>query len=112
MDEGSSFINCDNGQKYKVEDVSYVLTSNKLDDYEDKEARKLCAYGKDDLFSPVPTSINYSLDLKIDNRFAWTKGAKNIFFGLLIVFIVFELIKRTFLYIAAGRPFLDGINLE
>ncbi len=111
VDSNKSLITCNNGKIYSAGKNSIYLDSDgSLSDYNEENVRKLCEY---DILNDYldkykrPENVNYKLNVGYYG--SWEEVIKILVIGEIIVFLVFEIIKRVFLYIAVGKSMIPKV---
>jgi len=141
IDSDRSVIQCADGKQYSASAVSGYFFTSQLNSYNDEKARKLCtmpdifdelmpdpksaiAQRKDIFDELLPdTAANSKPEPSFDvieiNRnytFISAKAVRGsyatLFWGLGIVVLAGEIIRRSFLYVVAGVPFFDFSMLK
>lgn len=115
LDSEKSLISCANGKSYTLDKAKIYLfyKTENLDQNDEIEARKLCAYGVINDYSSeyrnlqIPQSKNYSLKQFESIRGSWTTLLLIWVLGISISYIVLSLIRETLNYIFLGKSF-DG----
>ena len=96
---------CNNGQSYGNKKI-FVTKESDLSSYEDTALRLKCEYGDSDQNKKreIPNK-NYTIKFfETTNSYGgWDAVLATLLIGLPIVIIVFEIIKRLFLYITIGK---------
>lgn len=113
VDSQNSYINCNNGKKYTLENAKiYLFVGDKyMGQYNDTKARKVCEYGIVDDYPnnyKTPIYANYTVDTVHKMSGAWKDVILTIVIGCLVLFFGLNLIKETLLYLFFGRPFSLG----
>ena len=96
-------IHCSDGRTAPTRENSIYPIDGQITPAEDSKARKLCAG------APWEDEKNYSYSLvpQYATRGSYRKAAQNFILGLGIVILLGEFIRRSFLYIVAGKPFFS-----
>lgn len=111
IDHHKTIISCFNGSKYSLADAGLSIKNSfeipngggRLSAYLNnkeygKRLRQLCS--NDNSVDPASVSMNYSVDFKYGHN--WNKIFIEIILGILVLGIIFEIIKRTFIYVVTG----------
>lgn len=100
IDSDSSIIRCANGKEYSAGAISSYFARSQLDAYDDEKARKLCTT------PDLPLDV---IELNKNYIFIPVKSIRGsyatLFWGFGTVILVGEVIRRSFLYVVAGRSF-------
>lgn len=96
------------GNSYILNKNSIFVISGYLDESDQRDARKLCAYDKinigyDETRYPDPVLTNYTYVPLYKTIGSWWDVIKNTFIGLVGVPLVFWLIRGIFYYVALGN---------
>lgn len=116
VDPLSSVVTCNNGRKLAPNKDALIFKDGTLGYSNDQEVRKLCFDPITEGATPVGTILsaseweelyekNYTVQVGYKTKGSWTNPLKFWGIGLAITFLFFEIIKRTFLYIAIGKKF-------
>jgi hypothetical protein len=114
ISDWESTILCSDGKAYKTGANSIYPSDGVLNTNGDIAARKLCAYNIVRDYSDqyqTPVDINYSLLPVRKTHGGYTQTAQTLFWGLAIVCLAGEIIRRSFFYVVTGRPFFAGISI-
>ena len=112
LDDWNSTIVCANGKAYPSGKNSIYVSEGQLSDDGDASARKLCAYEVIQDYTDrykTPKEKNYKLVTLFATQGGYKEAGQVLFWGFLVVYLVGELTRRSFLYIAVGRPFFHGL---
>lgn len=124
IDSDESIIVCANGSSHSAREISGYFSSSELNSYADEKARQLCSgfeekrlfekggwVYRDNLTGEVLPPGVIPLERNSVYTFIPIKGVRGgygtILWGLGIVVLVGEIIRRSFLYVVAGIPFFD-----
>lgn len=109
VDSDKSSIICNNGNGYYAgENSIYIDSDGSLSSYNDEYARKLCYHGTIyGASSKVPISTNYEVKVVHTTEGSWGSAISAFLIGTGIVIVIFEIIKRVFLYIVMGKSFFS-----
>lgn len=137
IDSHNSVIRCANGKEYSAGASSiYATGSGQLDASDDVKATKLCEdifdraavdfhppmAGKEVPLEDIPEELRYKAGAEVPLGFVADISVKNytfiplkavrgsyatLFWSLGTVILVGEVIRRSFLYVVAGRPFFN-----
>lgn len=99
-DPSSSVIICNNGRRLVFDDA-LIFKDGTLGYNDDREAGRLCSG-----INRYPTIKNYTVQVGYKTKGSWVDPLQFWVIGFVITFLFFEVIKRTFLYIAVGKRFL------
>lgn len=108
VDNQKSLITCNNGKKYSLEAAKINVWSGEkqLDSYDDKDARKVCAYAiTGDYIDKyeTPSYMNYQLVLSHKTAGSWGSAVMWWVFGLFGIYAILNIIKETLLYIIFNK---------
>src|SRR3989344_3044610 len=107
IDNDKSLIICNNNKIYSAgKNNIYINLDGTLFDYSDFQTKKLCSQDPDF----IPDKKNYTLRLEHTTRGSWTSVIEVFLIETGVVIIIFELIKRIFLYITIGKSFLPKFS--
>ena len=113
VSDWESSIVCSNGNIYEAGPNSIHATNGRLNSENDTKARKLCAFNiKPDVENrfTTPKEINYSIAASVKTRGSYKRVLSALLWGLLIVGLLGEVVRRAFFYAAIGRPFFSDIG--
>lgn len=112
-DLDKSSIICDNNKVYSIQTAGFFyydgLTS--LSTSDEKEARKLCAYGVLNDYSDkyenliTPANRNYKLNTILKSEGSWLTTIAWVVLGSLLGYIVLSLMRETVNYVLLGKRF-------
>ena len=113
-DPNKSLIECANGRTYSEAQAGVSLYSLNSTDgsllesaaREDQKIRKLCEYNiVSDYLNQyeTPQFNNYTTEIKYSTSGSWESVIYWLIGGAIVVFIIFEIIRRVFLYVAVGK---------
>ena len=108
LDDWNSTIICTNGKSYPSGTNSIYVSEGRLNDDGDIDARKLCTYDVIRDYTnqyKTPKEKNYNLITLHATRGSYKEAGKILFWGLPVVYLVGELIRRSFLYVLVGQRF-------
>jgi len=117
-----SYLICPDGTKYSFKSLDlYFYTSSFFSDYERETVIKTC--NNNLIKSTDPKEFHFENLIPIDGdpypthivyktRSSWIEVIKFWFFGSLIVFLIFNVIKQSLLYIVYGKKFTLGCRKE
>lgn len=113
IDSDKSLIVCSNTKAYPAGKNSiYIDSDGSLSDYNDEDARKLCEYDIIKDYSDkyeTPSYKNYEVKVVHSTRGSWESVLTTFLIGIAIVYTIFEIIKRVFLYIVVGKSMMPKI---
>ncbi len=115
IDNDSSYIYCDDGKEFKINETDVFLSSEIINHSEDEKFKNKC-YSVSSLGTPqeritrlrtlvntsAPIEKNYKLVIKYKTIGSWTEVISNLFVVLIVIGIIFEIIKNPFYYLALG----------
>lgn len=124
LDNWGSRIVCNSGMVYETSKNSIYPVNGNLDQEEDAKARKLCAYDITRRMNemipppppgfvlegsavPAPTEKNYKLVTERKTRGSYKEVAKTLIWGLGTILFLGEVVRRSFLYVVAGKRFFS-----
>ena len=134
FDDWDSQIFCNNGKVYPTSGNSIYPHNGTLDQAGDAKAGKLCAGNIFDQFDQIArekqskgipperlvppedlppdryklrTGTNYKLVTELKTRGSYKEVAKFLFWGLVIIWFLGEVVRRSFLYVAIGKKFFS-----
>lgn len=102
IDTDKSVIRCTNGKIFRAGKNGVLIIDGNppyLYSADDEKARKSCASNT----SFLPDEKNYSLDVKYETINSWSSVFSFILIAIPIVIVIFEIIKRVFLYVTIGK---------
>ena len=107
VDNTKSQIICTgSGKVYSLEDASMSIWDGhtEFNNYEDLEVRRLCATGSifGELSSFLPDK-NYELKISKTMDGSWDRFVEYSFGSLAAMIVIFEIIRRVFIYIVVGN---------
>ena len=113
IDSTKSTLACENGKQYRLDDAKIYLFSKtaSLSNYEEVDARKLCAYGVLNDYSSeyqnlkTPQYKNYSINTVESINGSWFSVILWWVLGIGISYIVLNLLRETLNYILFGKKF-------
>ncbi len=110
-DGTKTLIVCDNGKSVRNK-YRYITNYNDISDKDDIELKSICKFGESDTTAlehqkkgELPMTKNYRMDFyqTTNNYGSWIEVLIILVMGIPIVYTIFEVIKRVFLYIAIGK---------
>ncbi len=102
VDSLSSIIMCNNGRRLAPSNNATIFEDGTLGIDDSFTAERLCSDQKDF----VPDAINYTVQVSHKTSGTWATPLLFWVIGFFIAFLLFEVIKRTFLYIVIGKRFI------
>jgi len=113
IDNGKSSIVCTkNNQKFEMGPNFIYIFGDKIDDFNDSKARKLCEYGLVKDYGNTlqkPSNVNYTLDIVMTQDSSWTNAIIAAFvlfiFGMIVIEAFFFLITKSLGKV--GKEFLN-----
>lgn len=111
-DGDKTIVACNNGKKVRNR-IRYISENSDISFSDDIELKSLCKYGNSDLITALehqkqgelPVDRNYRLEFyqTTNNYGSWEEAFATLLVGIPLVILVFEIIKRIFLYITIGK---------
>jgi hypothetical protein len=98
-------IHCSDGRRAPTRENSIYPIGGSISPDEDAKARGICARQLSGGGTFIPDEKNYSLVPKYAIRGSYNEVGKILVLGLGIVILLGEFIRRSFLYVVAGKPF-------
>lgn len=114
-DSNKTIIKCNNGKTYNAKENGFFLVYySDVDTGADKILKILCEYGisiikditKANQFkNKIPQSVNYQIEfVETTNIYgSWEEVLLVLLVGIPVTIVVFEIVKRLFLYITIGK---------